>query len=365
VKPVRELWARINPSLNVEEKGRLIEAASKLCQACILDPVDVTAVKGLGFKTASARDADITIVEDLKEAKEAKKTGGATCITVTVKSRDDEASVARAAEAGADYIILRCPNWEVIPIENIIASVHGKSRLLALIPDAGKARLTLEALEIGVDGVVVENPTSKGLQQVNEVLKTVKTRVEEKKTAERMTITPAEVIASTPLGIGARVCVDTCDLMKQGEGMLVGCQSSSLFLVQAEVYENPHVEPRPFRVNAGPVSHYTLTPGGKTRYLSELGAGKDVLIVDREGMSRAANVCRVKVEWRPLILVEALCQERVGKVIVQNAETIRFVTREGSKSVTELKPGDEILAHVEEGGRHFGTLVKEETVIER
>ena len=65
------------------------------------------------------------------------------------------------------------------------------------------------------------------------------------------------------------------------------------------------------------------------------------------------------------MLVEAEYKERRIKTIVQNAETIHFVTPEGSKSVTELKPGDEVLVHVEEGGRHFGTLVKEETIMER
>ncbi len=75
---------------------------------------------------------------------------------------------------------------------------------------------------------------------------------------------------------------------------------------------------------------------------------------------------RVKIEWRPMLLIEAEYEGRKIKTIVQNAETIRLVTREGSKSVAELKAGDEVLVYItEEGGRHFGTLVKEEMVIER
>lgn len=50
---------------------------------------------------------------------------------------------------------------------------------------------------------------------------------------------------------------------------------------------------------------YVGVPGGKTRYLSELEAGKEVLIVDQNGMQRTAIVGRVKIETRPLILVEA------------------------------------------------------------
>jgi 3-dehydroquinate synthase II len=66
-----------------------------------------------------------------------------------------------------------------------------------------------------------------------------------------------------------------------------------------------------------------------------------------------------------MLLIEANYEGKILKLIAQNAETIRVVTPKGSKSVTELKKGDKILAHVKEGGRHFGTLVKEEAVIER
>lgn len=50
---------------------------------------------------------------------------------------------------------------------------------------------------------------------------------------------------------------------------------------------------------------YVTVPGGKTSYLSELGSGKEVIIVDQNGLWRTAIVGRVKIESRPLILVEA------------------------------------------------------------
>lgn len=49
---------------------------------------------------------------------------------------------------------------------------------------------------------------------------------------------------------------------------------------------------------------YVSIPGGKTCYLSELQAGKEVVVVDRNGKQRNAIVGRVKIESRPLILVE-------------------------------------------------------------
>lgn len=50
---------------------------------------------------------------------------------------------------------------------------------------------------------------------------------------------------------------------------------------------------------------YVAVPGGKTSYLSELKAGKEVVVVDQNGMQRTAIVGRVKIETRPLILIEA------------------------------------------------------------
>lgn len=55
----------------------------------------------------------------------------------------------------------------------------------------------------------------------------------------------------------------------------------------------------------GPVHAYVAVPGGKTSYLSELKSGKEVIVVDQRGMQRTAIVGRVKIETRPLILVEA------------------------------------------------------------
>ena len=151
-----------------------------------------------------------------------------------------------------------------------------------------------------------------------------------------------------------------------GEGMIVGSQSAGLFLVEAEVHENPYVASRPFRVNAGSVSMYTLGSLENTRYLSEFKAGDEVIIINREGKTRKANVGRIKIEYRPLILVEAEVEGKHIKTVLQNAETIRVVTSNGSTPVTELKPGDEVMVYMAaKGGRHFGVSVTEETVIER
>jgi 3-dehydroquinate synthase II len=103
----------------------------------------------------------------------------------------------------------------------------------------------------------------------------------------------------------------------------------------------------------------------KTRYLSELQAGDDVMIVRSDGQTRHGVIGRVKIERRPLMLIEADVDGTTIKTLLQNAETIKLVAKGGiAVAVTELKPGDVLLAHCERAGRHFGIGV-EETLIER
>ncbi len=167
------------------------------------------------------------------------------------------------------------------------------------------------------------------------------------------------------MGIGDRVCVDTCSMMQLGEGMLVGSYSQGLFLVHSESMESEYVASRPFRVNAGPVHAYVMTPGNKTKYLSELETGDEVLTVDQEGNTKTAIVGRVKIEKRPLMLIEAEHEGVVLRTLLQNAETIRLVTENGKPiSVADLKVGDKVMIYLDPNARHFGMAI-EETIIEK
>lgn len=278
-------------------------------------------------------------------------------LRIDIAGKQDENKAVEAAEQGVDYIIIDCRDWRIIPLENLIARTRGKSKLIARVNSTEDARLVLETLELGTDGVLLVT------NNVEEIVKTVALV---KKEDTKVKLIKAKISTIKQIGTGARVCVDTCDLMSAGEGILVGVQSAGLFLVEAEVSENPYVQSRPFRVNAGSLPLYTLASLENTRYLSELKSGDEVLVVDRNGKVRITNVGRAKIEFRPLILIEAEADGKKLKAILQNAETIRLVTPTGSKPVTELQAGDEVLVHLAvAGGRHFGVSVPEETVIER
>lgn len=355
---MKELWVRLDKSVPKNVRESLLELAVHSCDALYVDENLLEDVKRTGVKTASnSSDSAIQILDffDLAKVEELKNAGKPVAVRVVVKGKEDEEKAVKAATFSPNYLIISCLDWKVIPLENLIAKTRGKSKLLAEVSSFEDAKTALETLELGADGIVLKTSDTNELTKVAFAVK---------KQIPKIKLVPLKVVEVKRIGTGARVCVDTCDLMKKGEGILVGCQSACLFLVEAEVHENPFVNPRPFRVNAGPVSLYTLCSLDKTRYLSELKAGEEILIVNRNGNARFTNIGRVKIEWRPLILVEAEAEGRGFKAILQNAETIRLMTEKGSIPVTELKAGDEILAHISEGGRHFGTLVKEEMVVE-
>ncbi|MEM1539168.1 MAG: 3-dehydroquinate synthase II [Candidatus Bathyarchaeia archaeon] len=355
---MKELWIKIDETIPKDSKVSLLGLSAKLCDVVYTDKQLLMDAEKTGVKTASdSAKSDIQVLEefDPQKIRELRASGKKLAIKLAIKGKEDEEKAVKAAGLSPDYIIIQCLNWKVIPLENLIAESRGKSKIIAEVSSAEDAKLAIETLELGVDGVLLTTSDPRELMKTAYMLK---------KQQPKIDLTSVKILDVKRIGTGARVCIDTCDMMVAGEGLLVGCQSACLFLVEAEVHENPFVQPRPFRVNAGAISLYALCSFDKTRYLSELKTGDEVLIVDRNGNTRVTNVGRVKIEWRPLVLIEAEREGKKFKVILQNAETIRLVSQEGSIPVTELKTGDNILAHISEGGRHFGTLVKEETVLE-
>ncbi|MEM2896527.1 MAG: 3-dehydroquinate synthase II [Candidatus Bathyarchaeia archaeon] len=357
---MKELWLSLEKGLSDGIKAKLLKESLNYCDGIIVDKSDFELAKKSGIKVISnSEQADAILIDkvDEKLINSLKNKGKKVAVRLEIKGREDEDLALQAASFSCDYVIIHCLDWKIIPLENLIAKVRGKIKLLAEVSSPSEAKVALETLELGSDGVVLKTLNEEDLKETRDMI--------EEGLKKRIELSRAKILRLEPIGSGARACIDTCDLMDVGEGLLIGSQSSGFFLIQAEVYENPYVESRPFRVNAGTISLYVLCPQNKTKYLSELKAGDQVLIVSKDGKTRAAAVGRVKIEKRPLMLIEAEHEGKTIKTIVQNAETIRLVTPTGSKSVTDLKPGDEVLAHFEEGGRHFGVLVKDEMVIER
>ena len=292
---------------------------------------------------------------DLKKLRELKKKKLQTCGYVEIHSKAHERLAALEAKT-ADSVIIVGADWTIIPMENLIAELQKtKSRIIAGVKNAKEAKVAFETLEVGTDGVLLQT------KNINEIKRTAKLL----ESAGKLPLAVAKVSKIKPLSMGDRVCIDTASLLKVGEGMLIGSQANGLFLVHSETLETEYVSARPFRVNAGAVHAYVLAPNMKTKYLSELKAGDEVLTIDKKGNTRSVVVGRVKIEKRPLMLLEAKIGRNVYKTLLQNAETITLLKKTGKPvSIAKLKKGDEIYIHTKDAARHFGMEV-EESIIEK
>ena len=107
---------------------------------------------------------------------------------------------------------------------------------------------------------------------------------------------------------------------------------------------------------------YTLLPNGSTRYLSELKPGDEVLVTDPTGTSRTLVVGRLKVERRPFLSVVFNDEKgQEGRVLLQNAETVRVVDARGTPvSVTALETGMRLISRSDASGRHVGRPIESE-----
>ncbi|GAX80952.1 hypothetical protein CEUSTIGMA_g8387.t1 [Chlamydomonas eustigma] len=327
--------------------------------------------------------------------------------------------------------------WKVIPAESLVALIQqyiaAQSKPAMMIPrffvvvsTASDALLMLTALEAGVDGVVLRTPSGSQVLNLVERMQHRQQQITQRGQQEgngadtgMLLLTPVIVTKVVPLGSGHRVCVDLSSLMQPGEGLLVGSFSRGMFLVQSESEESEFINSRPFRVNAGPVHMYVHMPGGRTAYLSELKSGDEVMVVNSQGLQRPGLVGRVKVEARPLVLVEARGSDgQIYSLQLQNAETVKLIgpavvggslgchdalvsrmspsSRDGEQatpgmstikeqsnnesvcsaaallnsacwqaiSVSELKEGDVVYTYLQEGARHTGLSISE-FIIER
>ncbi|MDD1705356.1 MAG: 3-dehydroquinate synthase II [Methanoregula sp.] len=328
---MKQFWVEVRP-WNKEIATTAIESGADVL---VVDRAED--VKQLCRVTTVAPDGDLKPGTDVYE------------MTIT-----DKASEKKAAQLGKEKpVIVTTSDWTVIPLENLVAQ---SDHIIARVKNENEAAMAIHVLEKGTEGILLATADPAVVRAVATLLKG---------SGGKVGLTTFTVTKIHPVGMGDRVCVDTCSILSEGEGMLMGNTSSAMLLVHAETLENPYVAPRPFRVNAGAVHAYILLPDGKTAYLSDLVIGGKVLVTDAKGTAHTAVVGRTKIERRPLLLVEAIAGKAKVSLILQNAETIRLVREDGSAvSVVQLAVGERILGSAFEGGRHFGMAIKE-TILEK
>ena len=330
---MKTVWVKVIP-WNLELAQAAMENGA---DALWIPPGMQSEVKKMGIIPTVAEDGDFVLGRDV--------------VVKEIRKKQDEEEICNLALS--KKVVVRGRDWTIIPLENLLSKTD---HLFVEIDQLHEGQTSFGILEKGVEGVVINNPDPDAARHILLMLK---------EQEEKLELLTARIKCVKPLGSGDRVCVDTCSSMVSGEGMLVGNSSQALFLIPSENVENPFINTRPFRVNAGPVHAYIRMADGQTKYLSEIRTGDRVLIVNFEGKSYPAVVGRAKVERRPLVLIEAEEKGQTISVILQNAETIRLIQPDGKAvSLIDLREGGEVLVYREKGGRHFGVQI-DETIIER
>jgi 3-dehydroquinate synthase II len=319
-----------------------------------LDPKKLTGKKIKLYTVYPSSAANYIVIEKDGLAKPKDKKIGR---KFEVLSNTDIENILTVVKKGLDFVIIEVKDWKIIPLENIIAKLHKiNTKIFAIANTPEEVRKMFSILEVGVDGVIFNTGS---INEVREALVYLGTR--------NFDLKSAKITEIKEVGDGERVCVDTASMLHKGEGMLIGSRSNFLFLVHNESVGSSFTSPRPFRVNAGAVHCYTLSPDGTTNYLSEVETGSEVLIINSKGKARRATVGRSKIERRPMLMIKASVNGEIGGIIAQDAETIRFVKPNGQLvSVTHLKKGDTVMVHAKSAtGRHFGMEVSDEYILEK
>tara|TARA_B100000401_G_scaffold101088_1_gene65316 strand:- start:368 stop:1306 length:939 start_codon:yes stop_codon:yes gene_type:complete len=278
-------------------------------------------------------------------------------VSIDVPSDQDEAI---SLIGLVPWILVRCTDWTMIPLENLVARSRGsQTRIAAAIDREIEISGAAFALGGGVDAILVPG------RMLEEAVEFLGDRWTKEENPENPKINPTEarILSMESAGVGERVCIDLTRRINEGQGAASGSISGKLCLIHGETISSEYVPNRPFRINAGAIHSYILMADGMTKYMSELETGDEIAILSSSGSIETAIVGRLKIELRPLLVVKFEISGEEGQVVVQQAETVRFVSPKGTAvSVTDSKAGDKITVFTDDRVRHIGIALDGEMV---
>ena len=139
---MKQFWLEPSHDLSEDDLRRIAEEAKP---HTIILPKPLA---GLPAKVASpVEGADILVTCDITTAYSAKERGVPVALQITIQHRNDLEKVSRFLEADPDYLLIDCPNWKIIPVENLIAEARGRSKILARTRNFQESRTALSILE--------------------------------------------------------------------------------------------------------------------------------------------------------------------------------------------------------------------------
>ncbi|WP_435280890.1 3-dehydroquinate synthase II family protein [Streptomyces koelreuteriae] len=282
------------------------------------------------------------------------RAAGGTPAAGIVDVRDDRTlQLSCAGAMKLPYTVIHFADPTKIPLEIVLAAAESADgKLVTVVDGLEEAAIVFDVLERGSDGILF---TPRSADEVFALARLLQAGTPQ---LELSTLTVESI---RHVGLGDRVCVDTCSHFEEDEGILVGSYSSGFVLCCSETHPLPYMPTRPFRVNAGALHSYTLGPDNRTNYLSEVGSGSVLLAVGADGRTRRVVVGRAKLESRPLLEIRTHAEDgRLVSLTVQDDWHVRVLGPGGKVlNVTELRTGDELLGYLATDKRHVGLPIGE------
>jgi len=157
-------------------------------------------------------------------------------------------------------------------------------------------------------------------------------------------------------GGGDRVYLDFIQMLTEGEGCLVGSTAQALCFVHAQTAPTGNQPARPFRINAGLVHACVALPDGRTKYLSDVVAGDQVLVMDVASLTtRGVTIGRCHVERCPVMCIDLRCQGNSFNIFAEHSDVVRLHVRRATHGeedatlsplpVTKVYKGDHVFVH--------------------
>ncbi len=187
---MKQVWVKADPW----EKELVTAALESGADAVIVPEDRVDDARALGvIKTVSAAG-------DLK--------WGRDVVCCELSGAGDEEAIVRLSREKT--VLVRTSDWRVIPLENLAART---GNLFVEVENLDEAQVATGVLEKGVDGLVVVN---RDPAVVREIVGKMKGG------SGLLDLCTLSIVAVRPVGMGDRVCVDTCTIMSGERESLSG-----------------------------------------------------------------------------------------------------------------------------------------------
>ena len=190
---MKKIWVKVIPW-----KEEIARAALECGADALWTPPGMgQEARKMGILPTISEDGDLRLGRDV--------------VVKEIREKKDEDEI--VALSLSKRVVVRGGDWMIIPLENLLSKTNN---LFVEIHDLKEGQTALGILERGVDGVVIDNPNPDAVRQIIHALKGG---------GEKIDLSKAKIRRIEALGMGDRVCVDTCSSMALGEGMLIGNSS--------------------------------------------------------------------------------------------------------------------------------------------